>query len=375
MVFFFDNDDTIVQTSWGQEEIDIGIQSDGSSNTEVTSSEGTEQTTAPVEDEASQSISSTNQSIDTVTGWGGSSYVDSIIFSIIVISAAIAIYFIIRFFLNKSADSLNLDRRQLSGINSITKMALIVITVIIIIFHFSSLSGVAAGAISVAAGTIIGFSSRNTISNAIAGILLLSARPFKLGDRIRTTEDESLIGDVVEISLLYTKIKTIRNELVAIPNQTLLQRQIVNYSGLDVLSITINVSLTYNNNRKLIEKILIDCAKNTEGIVTSDNLPNDVAESSRSFNTADNFVTDPFVLLVSFGDYGAVYDLRAFTNKPREFLKIASEIRKRIYDSFQKNGMDLTVPQAQISLQDDIDHDNSKLSNNTRNNNLNNNLR
>lgn len=375
MVFFFDNDDTIVQTSWGQEEIDIGIQSDGSSNTEVTSSEGTEQTTAPVEDEASQSISSTNQSIDTVTGWGGSSYVDSIIFSIIVISAAVAAYFIIRFFLNKSADSLNLDRRQLSGINSITKMALIVITVIIIIFHFSSLSGVAAGAISVAAGTIIGFSSRNTISNAIAGILLLSARPFKLGDRIRTTEDESLIGDVVEISLLYTKIKTIRNELVAIPNQTLLQRQIVNYSGLDVLSITINVSLTYNNNRKLIEKILIDCAKNTEGIVTSDNLPNDVAESSRSFNTADNFVTDPFVLLVSFGDYGAVYDLRAFTNKPREFLKIASEIRKRIYDSFQKNGMDLTVPQAQISLQDDIDHDNSKLSNNTRNNNLNNNLR
>ena len=375
MVFFFDNDDTIVQTSWGQEEINIGIQSDGSSNTEVTSSEGTEQTTAPVEDEASQSISSTNQSIDTVTGWGSSSYVDSIIFSIIVISAAVAAYFIIRFFLNKSADSLNLDRRQLSGINSITKMALIVITVIIIIFHFSSLSGVAAGAISVAAGTIIGFSSRNTISNAIAGILLLSARPFKLGDRIRTTEDESLIGDVVEISLLYTKIKTIRNELVAIPNQTLLQRQIVNYSGLDVLSITINVSLTYNNNRKLIEKILIDCAKNTEGIVTSDNLPNDVAESSRSFNTADNFVTDPFVLLVSFGDYGAVYDLRAFTNKPREFLKIASEIRKRIYDSFQKNGMDLTVPQAQISLQDDIDHDNSKLSNNTRNNNLNNNLR
>lgn len=230
---------------------------------------------------------------------------------------------------------------------------------------------VAAGAISVAAGTIIGFSSRNTISNAIAGILLLSARPFKLGDRIRTTEDESLIGDVVEISLLYTKIKTIRNELVAIPNQTLLQRQIVNYSGLDVLSITVNVSLTYDNNRKSIEKILIDCAKDTEGIVTSDNFPNDVANNSRSFNTADNFVTDPFVLLVKFGDYGAVYDLRAFTNKPREFLKIASEIRKRIYDSFQKNGMDLTFPQAQISLQNDIDDDN-KFNKNTTDNNLNN---
>jgi small-conductance mechanosensitive channel len=60
-------------------------------------------------------------------------------------------------------------------------MVIIVVSVIAVIFHFSSLSGAAAGAISVAADTIIGFSSRNTISNAIAGILLLSARPFKLG--------------------------------------------------------------------------------------------------------------------------------------------------------------------------------------------------
>ena len=179
-----------------------------------------------------------------------------------------------------------------------------------------------------AAGTIIGFSSRNTISNAIAGILLLSARPFELGDRIRTTEDESLIGDVVEISLLYTKIKTIRNELVAIPNQTLLQRQIVNYSGLDVLSITVNISMRYNNNRGLIEKLLIQSAKDTDGILTSQSTSNGLVNSDNL--TPDNAVTDPYVLLIRFGDYGAIYDLRANINKPREFLKIASEIRKRI---------------------------------------------
>lgn len=360
MLFLFDK---IVKTSYGQEEVDIGIET--VDNSDVDSDKGSEIT---IGEEAQDSISSSSsEPMNTITGFSG--YMDSIVFSIIAISIAVTIYFIIRFFINKSAESLNLDRRQLSGINSITKMILIVTTVIIIIFHFSSLSGVAAGAISVAAGTIIGFSSRNTISNAIAGILLLSARPFKLGDRIRTTEDESLIGDVVEISLLYTKIKTVRNELVAIPNQTLLQRQIVNYSGLDVLSITVNVSLTYNNSRNLIEKILIDCAKNTEGIVTSEDFPSDVAKTSRSFHTADNFVTDPFVLLVKFGDYGAIYDLRAFTNKPREFLKITSEIRKRVYDSFQRYGIDLTVPQAQVSLQSDIDN-NNKYDKNTKENNL-----
>lgn len=344
-------------TAFGQEEIDFGIV-DSTDNPEVANGGGIESSSiggggGQEEQQQDESIRSSSPK-PAETAPDIVNYLDSIIFSVIVIAVAISLYFLTNYILNRYADSLNLDRRQLKGIKSIIKMAIIVISVIVIIFHFSSLSGVAAGAISVAAGTIIGFSSRNTISNAIAGILLLSSRPFKLGDRIRTTEDESLIGDVIEISLLYTKIKTIRNELVAIPNQTLLQRQIVNYSGLEVLSVTVNVSLTYNHNRRLIEKTLITCATETEGIVTSDDFPNDVARNSISLNTADNFITDPFVLLVKFGDYGAVYDLRAFTNKPREFLKITSEIRKRIYDSFQKSGIDLTVPQAQIGLDEDV---------------------
>ncbi|HSF51463.1 MAG TPA: mechanosensitive ion channel domain-containing protein, partial [Nitrososphaeraceae archaeon] len=202
-----------------------------------------------------------------------------------------------------------------------------------------SLSGVAAGAISVTAGTIIGFSSRNTISNAIAGILLLSSRPFKLGDRIRTTEDETLVGDVVEITLLYTKIKTVRNELVTIPNQTLLQRQIVNYSGLDVLAIAVEISMTYNNNRKLIEQLMIESAKMTEGIITSS-----------SSSSTISITTEPYVILKTFDDYGATYELRAYTKRPNEYQKLQSEIRKNIYDIFQKHGLDLTVPQAQIDM-------------------------
>ncbi len=207
---------------------------------------------------------------------------------------------------------------------------MIVLAITIIIFHFSSLSGIAAGAISVAAGTIIGFSSRNTISNAIAGILLLSSRPFKIGDRIKTEQSDELVGDVIEISLLYTKIITVRNELVTIPNQTLLQNQIVNYSGMDLLATSVEVSITYQNSRKVVESLLIDSAKNTEGIIPE-----------KPF---------PYVLIKRFDNYAAIYEVRAYTNKANEYLRIQSEIRKNIYDSFQKHGLDLTVPQAQMNL-------------------------
>ena len=320
-----------------QEEIEILVNED-----EVISETGEDDTTAAdevnqQEDKPIKLDTTSSSEIESQNFW------NDIIILVVGIGVAVSLYFLIKHLIKRAADSLGLDKRQIKGINSITKLIIIVITITIILFQFSSLSGVAAGAISVTAGTIIGFSSRNTISNAIAGILLLSSRPFKLGDRIRTTEDETLVGDVVEITLLFTKIKTVRNELVTIPNQTLLQRQIVNYSGLDVLAITVELSMTYNNNRKLIEQLLIESARMTEGIITS-------SSSSSSTSSTISITTEPYVILKTFDDYGATYELRAYTKKPNEYQKLQSEIRKNIYDIFQKHGLDLTVPQAQIDM-------------------------
>lgn len=254
---------------------------------------------------------------------------NEILVAIIVVIGAVVTYFVIRYFLNRTAAALQFERGQLKGILSITKLVLIVIAITVIIFQFSTLSGVAAGAISVAVGTIIGFSSRNTISNAIAGILLLSSRPFKIGDRIRPSSNDDLIGDVLEISILYTKLRTIRNELVTVPNQMLLQQQIINYSGLDVIACSIEVSLTYMHKRQRIENLLLEAAEKTKEIIRE---------------------PKPIVLLKRFDSYAAAYELRAYTNKPNEFLKIQSDLRKNVYDMFQMHGMDLTVPQAQANV-------------------------
>jgi small-conductance mechanosensitive channel len=331
-------------TVLAQEDLDVLINEEddligetGEDDT-ATSNEDSQTEDKPIKLDTTSSSSSDSESYN---------FWNNIILLIVGISIAVSLYFLIKHLIKRAAESLELDKRQLKGINSITKLVIIVITITIILFQFSSISGVAAGAISVAAGTIIGFSSRNTISNAIAGILLLSSRPFKLGDRIRTTEDDSLVGDVVEITLLYTKIKTVRNELVTIPNQTLLQRQIVNYSGLDIVTITVEVSMTYNNKRKLIEQLLIESAKMTEGIITS--LSSSSSPPPSNVSTS-SLVKEPYVILKSFNDYGATYELRANTNKPNEYQKLQSEMRKNIYDIFQYHGLDLTIPQAQIDM-------------------------
>ncbi len=255
---------------------------------------------------------------------GFSGYSDAIIFSLIVLAGATILYFIIHYFLSRAATALDLKDRKVKGINSIMKMIIIVITITIILFQFSSISGAAAGAISVVVGTIIGFSSRNTISNAIAGIILLSARPFKIGDRISTTDDDSLLGDVVEITLIYTKIKTIKNELVTIPNQSLLQNQIVNYSGFQYLAVAVEIGVGYEEDKEKVKSLLIESASSTPGII-SDN-------------------PKPYVILKRFDNFAAIFELRAYTKRSNEFMRIQSDIREKIYELFQLRGIDLSTP-------------------------------
>lgn len=251
-------------------------------------------------------------------------YQDSIIVSLVVLVASVLVFLIVRYFLKRIAKSLNLPASQLKGISSIIKLVLIIIAITAIIFQFSQVSGIAASAISVAAGTVIGFSSRNTISNVIAGILLLSSRPFKIGDRIRTLEeDESLIGDVIEITIIYTKIKTIRNELVTIPNQTLLENQIINYSGLKFLATTVEVSIGYDASKDKVKSLLLEAARRTEGIIAD---------------------PAPYVLIIRFDNFAAVYELRAYTDEPNEFLRIQSNVRENVYETFQNAGIHLTTP-------------------------------
>ncbi len=226
--------------------------------------------------------------------------------------------------MKRSADSLNIKERRIKGIDSLVKTILIVISAVIILFQFSTVSATVAGFISIGVGSIIGFSSRNTISNAIAGIILLSSRPFKLGDKVPIGNVESL-GDVIEISLIFTKIKTIRNEMVTIPNQVLLQNQIKNYSGYKFLALSILVSAGYREDEENIKSLLLAAANNTYGLLKE---------------------PKPYVLLKELGDFAAIYELLVYTDKANMSIQIKSELRINVYKLFKKTKIDLTTPRV-----------------------------
>ncbi len=89
--------------------------------------------------------------------------------------------------------------------------------------------------------------------------------------------------------------------------------------------------MSYDNDSGKIESLLLESAKNTEGII-------DEPKSNVIMNRFDN--------------YAAAYQLRAYTNKPDEYVIIQSELRKNIYKIFQKNRLDLTTPAIYRTLSD-----------------------
>ncbi|HSA98672.1 MAG TPA: mechanosensitive ion channel family protein [Candidatus Nitrosotenuis sp.] len=250
-------------------------------------------------------------------------YLDQIIASAIIVIGAIITYYVLKYFLGRSSKSLGIEKRSIHGMVSVSRFIITVVTIVLIIFQFSTTSGIVASALSLAGGTIVGFASINTVGNAIAGILLLLSRPFKIGDRIRLSDDDKLLGDVVEITLIYTKIKTVRNELICIPNQILMQRHIVNYSSLDNVALVVEISLSYNEDRNRIESLLLESAAKTQGVL-------DTPTSQ--------------VLLVRFDSFAAVYQLRCYTDKPNQYQKLQSDLRKNVYDAFKSSGLSLTTP-------------------------------
>ncbi len=98
--------------------------------------------------------------------------------------------------------------------NRIFKWVAGLVILAVIFAQFGIEIGIIAGLVALAGGTIIGFAAMKTIGNAIAGIIVMTSRPFKIGDRIFFNGQ---FADVLAIDLIYTRMKTLDSVLVSVP--------------------------------------------------------------------------------------------------------------------------------------------------------------
>jgi len=177
--------------------------------------------------------------------------------------------------------------------------------------------------VSVFLGVLFTFGSAGALSNVVAGLVLTYMRAFILGDRVKIGD---VTGDIVGKTLLVTRIRTIQNEIVSIPNSTVLNSHTLNYSsdapekGLIVYT---TVTIGYDVPWRQVHQLLIDAALNTEMI---DKEP------------------VPYVLQTSLDDNYVSYRLNAYTKQPNKQAVIYSGLHQNIQDEFNKAGVEIMSP-------------------------------
>lgn len=177
--------------------------------------------------------------------------------------------------------------------------------------------------ISVFVGLIVSFGSSSAIGNLVSGIIITYMRPFKVGDRIKI---QDIIGNVIEKTPVVTRIRTLKNEIITIPNSMIMNSQTTNLSESARtvgLIIHLEVTLGYKTSWRQVHELLIEAALQTEGVLKKPH---------------------PFVLETSFDDFYVSYQINAYINDANKMTAITTALRQSIQDVFTNAGMDITSP-------------------------------
>lgn len=200
--------------------------------------------------------------------------------------------------------------------------------------------------VTVFLGLLVSIGSSSAISNIVAGLVITYMRPFKIGSFVKIGE---VVGIVTEKNLLVTRVQTIKNEEITIPNATVLSSHILNYgnekSG-KLLIVHTTVTIGYNAPWQQVHELLINAALSTNHILAE---------------------PQPFVLQTGLNDFYISYQINAYTDMPTIQASILSSLHQNIQDKFNEAGVEIMSPHYsnlrdgnQTSIPENYLHENYK---------------
>jgi len=189
---------------------------------------------------------------------------------------------------------------------------------------------------------VIGIILAPLVGNFINGVFILADQPFEIGDMIEL--ENGTTGFVEDITIRYTKIFTLDNTFLVVPNGTMRERDVTNYSAEDERTRrTIEVLVTYESDvseaRRLIERAARDCDAVIDG---GPDIRVGVAR----------YVASPDCRLHEFGDDGVLLRLRYWVKKPYKLAKVQSDVNTRIRERVTDADVEMAYPHRHLVFDD-----------------------
>jgi small-conductance mechanosensitive channel len=177
--------------------------------------------------------------------------------------------------------------------------------------------------LSIFAGVLLSIGSSSFVANYVAGYSLIYRRLFAVGDRVQIGE---VLGEVIEMRVQVTRLRTFKNEEVIIPNSTILNSVVTNYSthaksrGL-ILHATVGIG--YEVPWRQVEGMLLTAAERTQGVLRE---------------------PPPFVLQKELGDFAVTYEINVFVPTADDMMGRYTELRGHILDVFNEHAVQIMTP-------------------------------
>ncbi|MFB6282404.1 MAG: mechanosensitive ion channel family protein [Halobacteria archaeon] len=225
---------------------------------------------------------------------------------------------------------------------SVAKTIIRSIRYVIIIFSFLFAARVAFGLsltsfalTATVFSAVIGVVLAPIIGDIVSGLFVIGDQPYDIGDMIEIV-DTSEKGFVEDVTLRYTKVFTLENTFLVIPNSEIRKRDVINYSAEDMRTREeIDLSITYESDVDVARELMVEAAREIPEIIHT-------AGEIRIGNARYNL--EPHTLITDFGDHGIGLRLRYWLREPYHSVPIESDVYTKIWRKFNQNEIKIPYP-------------------------------
>lgn len=235
----------------------------------------------------------------------------------------------IRKIVRKSFERANADAGVSQFVDSMLKFGLYALLIFIIATKFGVESSSVAALIT-SAGVAVGLALQGSLSNFAGGILILLLKPFAVGDYIIVTQ-EGIEGTVKEIQIFYTKLATVDNQTVVVPNSILTNNSLTNVTARPERKLDLKVGISYDADLKKAKSLIEDMLLHDESIIQDEEIR---------------------VFVASLGDSAVMIGLRAWV-KTEEYWATRWRLMEEIKLTFDAEGIDIPYNQLTVHVREE----------------------
>jgi len=228
---------------------------------------------------------------------------------------------------------------------SLTRTAIRGIRVVVFLLAFLTILriyGLRLGDISLSVAVfsaVVGVVLAPIVGSIVSGVFLLADQPYEIGDMIELSDTDTR-GFVEDITLRYTKIFTLDNTFIVIPNGTIRDRDVVNYSAEDPRTrLRLDILVTYEGDLEEARELIERAARNVDVVIEGGP---DIRVGAARYPAA------PTCYIDSFADHGVNLALRYWIKEPYKLLAARSKVQSNVWAALEDADVEIAYPHSHL---------------------------